>query len=301
MFGWRAIASLAVIVAATTAHAQRRGGGSANTVLEVTLKSAVKFGDIVVPASRYRISVSVRGLSFAHPTTMVAVATVPATETASAETVQKPTVEVVEKGADEVQIIVRSLDRVVVAKGVKTTVERKRRDVELVSRHQADLGAVVPEQKTEVELIHHALSKRYIRDVKHCADKAHRSRWQTDDKRFWNCVCPLADRWRLPKVSADVRVHEPLAKGKSGISITVTPDGKVKDCRVWVGAEPPADERAKKEKPASGTAVAAETPPAPATPATDKPPAEKAPEPAEAKTPPKDATAPAPKPAEKPQ
>jgi hypothetical protein len=239
----QAVVGLLVAAAGTAAHAQR-GQETRARSLSVMLPKPVMFGDQMVPAGRYRVSLSTRGMSLAHPTTMVTVATVPATETADNPPVASPTAELVSKKDGVVEIIVRSNDRVVVATGVETTGAGKSEspDVELAGRSDAELGPVHPKAKSELELVEHALSKRYLRDVAHCADQAHRSHWKTDDRRFIRCVCPIAERWRLPPVSNDMRVHQALAKGKSGMSLTVSTKGKVSNCRVWVGPKPPSDE-----------------------------------------------------------
>lgn len=252
--------------------AQRRGAKAETKALEVELRSAARFGEVVVPAGRYRISVSKRGLSLAHPTTMVPVATLSAVSSDGAVTVNPATVEVVETPDGIIKLIVKLRERIYVAGGIKTEAPKKKRQVELASREGPRIGDISPETKTEQELIHHALASRYIKDVKHCADKAHRARWQTDDRRFWNCVCPLAERWRMPKVAEDLRVHFPLAKGKSGFSLTVTAKGRVKDCRVWVGAKPPVDETESEEPPVDNPTVAPSAAAAPAP--TDSPPPE---------------------------
>jgi hypothetical protein len=113
--------------------------------------------------------------------------------------------------------------------------------------------------------------RRYRRSLRHCADAAHRSRWRTDDPRFVRCVCPIVERWRLPTVSTPLRMHHPLAKGRSGFSFTVTAEGKAVACRVWVGPSPPVD-RVQEPRDASDAAPEVDVEPA-LTPAGKKPPA----------------------------
>src|SRR5688572_30756667 len=222
------------------AQAQRRGDSGAAGHLEIVFESPVKLGDVVLSAKRYRLSVSKRGVSFIHPTTMVAEATLPAQESQAKTVAPKPVAKLELNKAGEVVLTVHTGDRLYTLKGVPATAPASQGQVELASSQQANLGDVLPQAESTLELIQESLAKRWVKDVKHCADMAHRSRWVTDDKRFIACVCPIADRWRLPAAEPTLRVHHALAKGKSGLSLTVDGKGKVSNCRVWVGAKPPA-------------------------------------------------------------
>ena len=106
------------------------------------------------------------------------------------------------------------------------------------------------ETQTELGQVQNAL-QRYIKSVEECGKQAKKAHWETDDRRFVSCVCPLTDKWRLPKVGSDLRVHQPLPE-KTGFSITVTATGRVKDCRVWVGARSPEDSVDGRTFPADG-------------------------------------------------
>ncbi|MEZ4271956.1 MAG: hypothetical protein R3C68_11160 [Myxococcota bacterium] len=185
-----------------------------------------------------------KGLNIINPTSMVAVASLAVEQSELDPSVPTASIEVQSK-AQSVEIIVKSRNRLLRAKGKITA--RKEAQVQrpiLSGKSETALGQVTPAEKTEQELIAQAL-KRYVGNVKHCGDKAKRSHWTTDDHRFYQCLCPIADRWRLPKVQGDVRHHHQLLKKYAGFSITVTPKGRVKDCRVWAGKGPPKDEAPK--------------------------------------------------------
>lgn len=239
------LATAAVAAAAVwsgSAIAQRREGTATGRQLELTVKDPLRFGDSVLSPGRYRVAVTSSGLAFTDPQTMVTVATLPAQEQTSEQVVTPATIELKESGKGVV-VVVRYMQQVYTARGAKTKLTvRAQPKIQLAAKHEAVLQGGIPEAKSELALVQQAL-KRYVKSVKHCADKAHRSRWRTDDDRFYRCICPLAGKWRLPKVSAPLRVHSPLAKGRSGFSLTVMSTGKAADCRVWVGPKPPTDAR----------------------------------------------------------
>jgi hypothetical protein len=225
---------------APAAFAQQRGADAKSAALEVKFVSPVQFGAVVVAPGLYRVTISNRGLGLVHPTTMVPVATLPVEESLGSGDINPAQAILLVKAGGVIELVVKSRTRVYTAKGTQAGAEAQANDrVELASRDGAQIGAILPEQKTELDLIHESLTRRYAREVRHCNEQAERAHWKTDDRRFWNCVCPLTQRWRLPLVKKDLRVHYPLAKGKTGLSLTITAKGRVKDCRVWVGDKPP--------------------------------------------------------------
>jgi len=110
-------------------------------------------------------------------------------------------------------------------------------DVTLI-KDEATMATPTPETPPERVWVTQAVA-RYLESLTDCGDKAQKNHWATDDPRFVRCVCPLALKWRLPKLAAPLLFHTPIVKGKNGLSLTVTPEGKASNCRVWVGAEPP--------------------------------------------------------------
>ncbi|MEK7703411.1 MAG: hypothetical protein AAB426_00520 [Myxococcota bacterium] len=245
----------------TSAQAQPRDSSRDEAVLEIVLPFAVRFGDQVVPARRYRLTLGADGFAFVDAQSMLLAATVAVEEVTSATAVTKPEV-AIEVLGDAVIITLRHLDQSYHAHGDKIALlPSTERRVELAAKSETLLGDVAAESTSERQLIDQALV-RHLVDVKHCADKAHRGRWQTDEPRFFACVCPLIVKWRLPRLAHAVRVHRPLTKGRHGFSFTVTPEGRATDCRVWAGLEPPADPVA----PASTEAAAPTVEGAPTTP-----------------------------------
>lgn len=253
------LGAAALWLAPAASVAQRREGSTSDARLELALPAAVRFGEQVLPARLYRLSLAEGKLSFTDANTMVTAATVAVVESAGSDWVSPAKVELKKKGA-AIEVIVRSGDRIYVASGAPADgggAGAQSYEVQLAKNATAlDLGAA-PEQQSDRQLVARAL-ERYGADVKRCAEKAQKSAWTTDDPRFVKCVCPLAKKWRMPKLSAELLMHHELAKGRAGMSFTVSADGKVKSCRVWVGASPPAEESA---APAAPAQAAPETAP----------------------------------------
>lgn len=233
------------LLAARPADAQRRdGGGGELAKLEITLEQATQFAGTTVSPGRYRLSLDGGTLTLLQAKTMVTAARVALEEATLDDPVAGATAKV-SVSRENVAIRVRFRDREYVARGQRVEQKRPRGpSVDLASRKNVvGITGGIPAEKTDGELIAQSLS-RYEKDIAHCADQAHKQRWTTDHPRFRRCVCPLTQKWRMPKVEKATRVHRPLAKRRSGYSITVTDAGKVADCRVWIGSKPPGDERA---------------------------------------------------------
>jgi len=241
-YAWGVPATILLgVFVSQTVSAQRREGSMDSAVFHVQLPVAVRFGEIVLPARHYRVTLAADGLALADPNTMILVATVPVETRASNEVVDKPSVEVKRSGND-VEILIRYADRVVRAAGKsaeqKTAAASSR--VILAGKEETVVAGDTPPEQSEEALVGQAVA-RYLSGVKDCADKAQRNHWTTDDPRFVKCVCPLVSKWRLPKVAAPRRMHQILAKGRAGFSFTATAEGKAINCRVWVGPTPPVD------------------------------------------------------------
>ena len=95
---------------------------------------------------------------------------------------------------------------------------------------------------TPLAIIEAALPHYETSVVAECAERAQKARWETDNIHFDACVCPQVAKWRLPKVTEDLRVRRALSKGRNGYSFTVDKDGRTKNCRVWSGSSAPADD-----------------------------------------------------------
>ena len=244
------------------ASAQRREGSTSTAVLQVQLPQSVRFGSVTVPAHTYRLTLGTEGFALADVETMVLVATVPAQVTEVADTAAEPSAAVKRSGA-KVEIVVKIGNQVARAEGIAITSVGDARDVTLAGRSETTVEGGNPETQSERALVEQAV-QLYLSGIKHCADQAHRNRWNTDEPRFVKCVCPVLAKWRLPKVRQPLRLDLPLAKGRSGFSFTAMPDGKPIECRVWTGPTPPA------AAPAEGASTA--TPATPAAPGSGTPP-----------------------------
>ncbi|MFC1611306.1 hypothetical protein ACFL6C_10120 [Myxococcota bacterium] len=246
-----AIAVVAVVVSeGAPAHAQRREGARVTSVFNVKLPVGVKFGEILLPQRTYRVTLASAGFAFADPSTMVLVATVPAERSETSETVDVPRINIEQSGSS-VAIVMRYGDRMARAVGVATDVTSKPGEalVILAGKTETTVNRPGPAEMSDRQLIERAV-KRYFGSIKHCRDKVHRNRWGTDDPRFFRCVCPIIEKWRLPRIKSQLVFHLPLSKGRSGFSFTVTATGRITTCRVWTGANPPSP-KTKVDQPAS--------------------------------------------------
>lgn len=228
------------VISVTTLHAQPRDSSRDTTPLTVTIPFATRFGETVVAPRRYRVTLDANGLALVDPDSMLLVAVVPVEQSTAADSVAAPEVSIAVHGS-ELTITLRHLDQVYHAHGAQAELVTDRApQVELAGKSETLVADAAPETTTERDLIDRALV-RYLGDVKHCADKAHRARWQTDDPKFVRCLCPMTEKWRLPRLEHAIRVHRPLTRGRHGFSITVSPEGRATECRVWAGVEPPAE------------------------------------------------------------
>lgn len=233
----------ALLAPASTSMAQRRGAEATphrGNSLRLKLKWSATFGAVRLRRGTYRLTTSKAGLTLTNPRTMVSAGTIAATVEETTEG-SKTAVRVIAAG-EKITIIVNTGNRRFTAVGAKAAPPREGQRVVLARQKQVNLDGLLPQEKTVRQSIHEAIDQSYIRAVKRCADLAQKSHWRTDDKRYWNCLCPNTSKWLFAKPKVDMRIHHHIAPATYGFSLTVTPKGKVKDCRVWVGAKPPADE-----------------------------------------------------------
>lgn len=217
----------------------RRGAADGSLVpLFVDLPVAVRFDQTVLAPQRYRIIVAQDGVAFADPLTMVVATLVPITPLELEDVPVHDRVELTVHDT-QVEIVVHRGVWQYSLSGMVTAPPPPESDVALGTKTERVVQAPLP--LTEKQLVERAMH-RYLEGLQGCADSAQKNRWETDDPRFVQCVCPLLQTWRLPKVSQAVRLHQPLAPGQSGFSFTATPEGRVAQCRVWMGPKPPANE-----------------------------------------------------------
>ncbi len=134
---------------------------------------------------------------------------------------------------DRVYTAFVSVDEHAQKPGSSTVVlEQKKKESKVHERESAE---------TEVMQIQKTL-KKYGQSVVQCADRAMSVRWETDDPRFKTCVCPIVQKWKLPKITQPKRVHHFLVKKRWGFSFTLSKNGQAEKCRVWAGSKPPKDE-----------------------------------------------------------
>jgi hypothetical protein len=222
------------------AWAQRREGAAASALV-VQLPMAVRFGDASVPAGRYRVSISDSSLVLLTEGGMVAVAAIPCRVSTTPKVVSPARIQLVERG-NSVQLTLSSQNERYTATGTRIAAAADAPQIEYAKKSEPTLQAPVP-PPTEDEAIATSAVDRLMGGVTHCGEMAHKSRWQTGDPRFVQCVCPITTKWRLPRIDGDVRLHRVLAPGRAGFSITVTADGRARDCAVWVGPLPPEQKR----------------------------------------------------------
>jgi hypothetical protein len=253
-----AASSALVLLFSGATLAQRREGDSAVASLSAKLPQAVRFGEVTVPAGAYRLFVSESTITLADPISMVTVATLVAQASTNSKSISPTLVEVQERG-QEVRLVVLSQTDIFTAVGQKVAPPKPASEpkVEYAAKSNTVFAGPTTEIAGDEALVDGAF-QRYQGGIKPCGENAHRSHWTTDDARFVACVCPILEKWRMPKVKAQLRVHKALVKGRAGVSFTVGPDGRTRDCRVWVGAQPPAEPT---ESPAAAPAGATPAPP----------------------------------------
>ena len=236
------LAVVAVVSASAQAKAQRRDSAAILPTAETKLATPVQFGTVTVPARNYRVSLTPQGFSFIDAASLVALATVPVAGADTADTAPTATLEVTEKGND-VRIVMHYESHTYTAVGKKLSAKAdaggsqvKYDDLETKAL-PAPTGPSTPQALVEA-----ALPRFEASIVNECAERAQRARWETDNAQFDKCVCPQVARWRVPKVTDELRLHRPLSKGRNGYSFTVGKDGHTKNCRVWSGSSAPADD-----------------------------------------------------------
>ncbi len=233
-----------------TASAQPREGTATAAAFDLVLPVTARFGDQVVAARRYRLTLAAQGFALADPESMVFMHSL-AVQEAQAAAVAEPKVKVERRG-NTVMVTLHSGDRVYSAHGVVAEAAAQQATlVTLAAKEETALDRQTPEEKTARSVIEQAV-KRHEPMLNECVDKAQRGRWGTDDPRFVKCLCPLLDMWRLPRLKEDLRIHHALAPGRAGVSFTATVKGKATACRVWTGAKSPEEMAA---PPAAGTAT----------------------------------------------
>ncbi len=246
----RAAALVALLGAVPAAAlAQPRGSEVATRAVELSLPVAARFAGTSVPAGSYRVSLTEAGLTLTDATSMVQVATLPVQRATVKSAVKEPSASCKTHGK-QVEIVLLARDEVFTVRGErqeeKPKAEGSKVDLEK-DKAEAKLDAPAGDAPpSDLALVEAAL-KRFEPEVLPCAEKAQRGRWPTDDARFAKCVCPIAQRWRLPKVTAPLRLHRFLTKGKSGYSLTISPEGKASACRVWAGPRSPEEKAAEEQ------------------------------------------------------
>ncbi len=223
------------------AEAGRREGSRDAEQLTLQLSKPARFGEVLVPARLLRLSVVEGGFALADIKTMFLVSKVSARVTELGEFVATPTLDLVEKN-QAVTISVRYRDKLYRAQGITTTMPPKKAPAKIVSNKKGfEVEPELSKRPRDAQLIMRAI-RRYTGGVMHCGQSALRYRWKTDEPKFIRCACPITTAWRLPKIKKPLRLSMVIEPKRSGLSFTATTRGRVADCRVWVGAEPPKGE-----------------------------------------------------------
>ncbi len=235
------ILALLLLLPAPQAEAGRREGSRGGEELTLHLSKPARFGEALVPARLLRLSVVEGGFALADIKTMFLVSKIVARVTELGEFVATPTLELVEKN-HKVTISVRYRDKLYRAEGVTTTMPPKKAPAKITANKKGvRVEPEVSKRPRDAQLIMRAIH-RYTGGVVHCGQSALRYRWKTDEPKFIRCACPITAAWRLPKIKKPLRLSMVIEANRSGLSFTATPRGRIADCRVWVGKEPPKGE-----------------------------------------------------------
>ena len=259
---WAAATAVLCFALADGAMAQERRGSEDGTTpsLFIKLAQTTKFNNVVLAPQRYRVSTSLKSISLGDPQTMVVLVTMPAKQTAAPKKNGDDSATVTLSG-QRVILTVRQAESVFTALGVLSAPVASAK-VTLARKAEKAVHSNTS-QPSDAQLVQD-VAQRLTADLSGCAETALRAHWSTDDSRFETCVCPQLEKWRLPHVKKELRLHQFLVLNRCGFSYTVLPDGRVDACRVWMGSRP-ADDNSHDAK-----AMLPPVPPPEATPEPDK-------------------------------
>ena len=219
------------------AKAQRREASDGPEKLELELASNLRFGKTIVSAGKYFLQINETTFDLINPQTMLIEATVPTNKEPLKEFQVKSSIEITIKKNAAMITVLHAHNKYVTA-GIITKEKKGRTpDVEQGEKSEKEIKQEI-KRHTDKELVREVFT-RYIDVVEPCISRARKSRWKTDDPQFIQCLCPLTEKWRLPKVKKALWVHQQIPKKRFGFSLYVNKRGKAQKCRVWAGWKPP--------------------------------------------------------------
>ena len=221
----------------STANAQRRESSERPEQLKIELASNLRFGKVLVSAGKYLLNINERTFDLIHPNTMLIEASIP-TNREKLEEFQEKSSLTIEAHGNTALITVLHTNYKYVTAGIVTKEKKEvTPDVPQGEKSEQEIKQEI-KKHTDKELVKEVFV-RYLDVVEPCISRARKSRWKTDAPQFVQCLCPLTEKWRLPKVKKALWVHQQIPKKRFGFSIFVNKQGKAAKCRVWAGWKPP--------------------------------------------------------------
>jgi len=221
----------------TIANAQRRESSERPEQLKIELASNLRFGKVIVSAGKYLLNINDRTFDLIHPNTMLIEASIPTNREKLKQFQEKSSLTIKAQGNTALITVLHTNYKYQTA-GIITK-EKKEivPDVPQGEKSEKEIKQNI-KRHTDQELVKEVFV-RYLDVVEPCITRARKARWKTDEPQFVQCLCPLTEKWRLPKVKKNLWVHQQIPKKRFGFSIFVNKQGKAAKCRVWAGWKPP--------------------------------------------------------------
>jgi len=219
------------------ANAQRRESSKQPDSIKIELTSNLRFGKVIVSAGNYLLNINNQKIDLIAPDTMLIEASIP-TNREPLNTFQEKSSLSIDINKNTALITVLHGNYKYETAGIITKEKKEKTpDVEQGEKSEKTIKQEI-KKHTDKELVKEVFT-RYLDTVEPCITRARKSRWKTDEPQFVQCLCPLTEKWRLPKVKKSLWVHQQIPKKRFGFSIYVNKKGKAAKCRVWAGWKPP--------------------------------------------------------------
>ncbi len=215
-----------------TAAPQARGGAVEKEKTRFATQKAIDFAGQIVPPGKYILSLVDDELFFSQEHNMITVSKLPISAEPNKDYFYMPEVKV-ELAADTVTITYFSQDK-------KYTISGQRLD-NYVPPQKGQVAQVKKvDEKVAAPSAHdnyaHDLAvalKKLEKQVEHCEDVAIRRKATKFDDKLTLCICPIAQKWKLPPPKTLYRKDKHFRKKTHGYSLIINQQGKVIDCAVW--------------------------------------------------------------------
>lgn len=209
--------------------------------VEITLKKPTLFKQNALAAGTYAVRLQGDSIVLVNNKSMRPSAKMKAKRSASKTIAKKISAKLVAGKGGQIRLVVHQKGQLFTLEGRwDKSVQAKSPSLALGARKSAKLDDdVLPPDLDEIALIKESMGNRFVRQVEHCGERAAKLRWKTAQREFTQCVCPMTEKWRLPKPKKTTAVSHDLVKNKNGITLVLNPKGRVQGCSVWSGKTSP--------------------------------------------------------------